>query len=180
MTITGSNFTDVDSVTFGDVAANFVIDSDTSIHAIAPQHPSGDVIITISTPDGNTAISEAGAFTYTGVVSPNLTGVTIPRGGSLSPALDCTQKHPLLVFMPDGWESAVLSFCISIDDVEYFDLFQANTEVFVNVTPHTATVVPPEWFMVGCYVKFRSGTTKAPVVQDDDRTFMVVLADPGR
>ena len=177
VTITGSNFSEVDSVAFGDVAANFVIDSDTSIQATAPNHPNGAVNITISTPDGNTAVSDAGAFTYAGVVSQNLTGVTIPGDGSLSTALDCTIKHPMLIFMPEGWDSAVLSFSISLDDDVYFDLWRDNKEMFVNVTPNTATVIRPEWFLVGCYVKFRSGFSKSSVPQSDDRTFMVVMAD---
>lgn len=175
VTITGSAFGEVDSVTFGDVAAEFVIDSDTAITTIAPAHPNGAVDITISTPDGNTAVSDADAFIFTGAVSTDLIGVTIRDGKSLSSAVDCTQKHPLVVIMPEGWDAAVLSFCISIDDINYYDLYQRNTELFVNVTPGTATVIPPEWFVVDCYVKFRSGTSAKPVAQKDDRTFMVVL-----
>ena len=177
VTITGSSFSEVDSVTFGDVAASFVIDSDTSITAEAPQHPNGAVVVTISTPDGNSAISDADAFTYTGAVSPDLTGVTIPHGDALSSALDCTLKHPLLIFMPEGWDSALLSFCISLDDVVYSDLYNDNKEVIVNVTPRAAIVLDPKWFVVGCYIKFRAGTTSGPVPQSDDRTFMVVMSD---
>ena len=173
VTITGTSFTDVDSVTFGDVAANYVIDSDTQITAEAPQHPNGDVVITVSTPDGNTT----GDFTYAGVVSSDLTGVTIQRGESLSSALDCTLKHPLLVFMPEGWDSAVLSFSISLDDETYFDLRNSDKEVVVNVTPNTATVIDSKWFVTGCYVKFRSGSVNDPVPQSDDRTFRIVLGN---
>ena len=173
VTITGSGFTGVDSVTFGDVAASFVIDSDSSITTIAPEHPNGDVVITVSTPDGNTT----GDFSYTGAVSPDLTGVTIQRGESLSSALDCTLKFPLLIFMPEGWDAAVLSFCISIGDLAYFDLRDGEGEMVVNLFPHTAAVIDPEWFVTGCYVKFRSGFGREPVAQTDDRTFMVVMAD---
>ena len=171
--ITGSGFSEVDSVTFGDVAANFTVDSDSSITADAPHHPNGDVVITVSTPDGNTT----GAFTYTGAIL-NLTGVTIPSGESLSSALDCTLKHPLLIFMPrEGWDAAVLSFCISVDDVHYYDLYENNKELFVNVTPNTATVIDPKWFVTGCYVKFRAGFSREPLPRSDDRTFMVVMGE---
>ena len=174
VTITGSGFSEVDSVTFGDVAANYVIDSDTSITAEAPHHPNGAVVITISTLDGNTT----GEFTYAGGVSPDLTGVTIPTGEALSSALDCTLKHPLLIFMPtEGWDAAVLSFSISMDDVHYFDLYDNNKEVSVNVTPNTVTAVDEKWFITGCYVKFRAGSSKDPKPRSDDRTFMVVMAD---
>ena len=174
VTITGSGFSNVDSVTFGDVAANYVIDSDTQITALAPQHPNGDVVITVSTPDGNTEST----FTYSGAVSSNLTGVTIQRGEALSSALDCTLQHPMLIFMPtEGWDAAVLSFSISVDDVHYFDLYDNNKEVFVNVTPNTVTVIDEKWFVVGCYVKFRAGFSKDPLPRSDDRTFMVVMAD---
>ena len=158
VTITGTSFTDVDSVTFGDVAANYVIDSDTQITADAPHHPNGDVVITVSTPDGNTT----GAFTYAGVVSSDLTGVTIQRGEALSSALDCTLKHPLLIFMPtEGWDSAVLSFSISLDGRDhYFDLYDNNKQVVVNVTPNTVTVIDEKWFVTGCYVKFRAGSVQ--------------------
>ena len=175
--ISGSNFAEVDSVTFGDVAASFVIDSDDSITAVAPQHPSGAVNVMISTPDGNTAISDADAFTYTGVTSQNLTGVTIPRGEALSSALDCMTRFPLLIFMPEGWDAAFLSFRVSVDDVNYFDLYSDNKEVFVNVTPGTVSVIKPEWFVVGCYVKFRAGSANSPVALSEDRTFTDVLSD---
>ncbi len=67
VTISGKYFTEAYSVTFGGTPArSFTVTSDTSIHAIAPPHPSGTVDIQVSTPGGSSNITSADHFTYGG------------------------------------------------------------------------------------------------------------------
>lgn len=65
VTITGSNFSGVTSVTFDGVeATSFVVNSPTQIMAVAPQHPIGTVDIIVTTKGGASALSANDQFTY--------------------------------------------------------------------------------------------------------------------
>jgi hypothetical protein len=61
--ISGSGFTHVTSVQFGSSAAGYSINSDTSITALSPPG-TGSVNITVTTPQGTSAISSADVFFY--------------------------------------------------------------------------------------------------------------------
>ena len=64
VTITGTGFTDATGVSFGSTAAtNVSVESATSITALAPSG-SGVVDVTVTTPDGTSAVSAADQFTY--------------------------------------------------------------------------------------------------------------------
>ena len=73
VTITGSNLTGATGVTFGGTAGtDLTVDSDTQITIITPAHPAGAVDITISTPGGQTILTDS--FTYL-VATPTVTVV---------------------------------------------------------------------------------------------------------
>lgn len=77
VTITGSGFTGATAVHFGvALATGVVVVSDTSITAISPSG-TGTVDVTVTTPGGTTAVSEADQFTYV------LVGVVTGPPGSL-------------------------------------------------------------------------------------------------
>ncbi len=61
VTISGSNLTFTDSVTFGGIPAAFVVVSDSVVVATAPAHAAGTVSVQVHTPAGN---SNAVPFTY--------------------------------------------------------------------------------------------------------------------
>jgi hypothetical protein len=75
--ITGTGFTGSTIVDFGATSASFVVTSDTSITATAPEESVGMVDVRVTTPDGTSAVGEADEFTFTAVT---VTGVS-PRSG---------------------------------------------------------------------------------------------------
>jgi hypothetical protein len=76
--ITGSNFTNATSVTFGGTAAGFTVNSDSMITATVPAGAPGTVTVQVTTPFGPATTS----FTYTTVGSPTVSSVTPPSGSS--------------------------------------------------------------------------------------------------
>jgi hypothetical protein len=85
ITISGSNFFGASAVSFGGVpGASFVLNSPTSITAVSPAHSVGLVDITVTTPDGTSAVSSSDQYTFAtpGVpVVTNLSASTGPTGG---------------------------------------------------------------------------------------------------
>jgi len=82
--------------------------------------------------------------------------------------------------MPTQWTSANLTFQISSDGVTFEDLFDiAGQEIMVNVIPGTVVRLSNNWVTSPVYLKFRSGTRKAPVVQSADRVFGVTVQGAG-
>ena len=71
--LTGSNFAEVESVTFGGQPAQFTVDSDTQLTAVVPPWPRlGPVAVTVATAAGR---AEApGGYSYEGCVVPRLKG----------------------------------------------------------------------------------------------------------
>ena len=78
MTILGTGLAGATAVTFGSTAASsFLINSATSITAVAPEEPAGQIAIQVTTPAGT---SSAAKTNYT--VTPTVTGVS-PASESL-------------------------------------------------------------------------------------------------
>jgi alpha-tubulin suppressor-like RCC1 family protein len=77
--ITGTNLTLATAVKFGSASASYEVNSDTSITAVSPPG-SGTVDVTVTTPGGTSATSEADRYTY---VAPTVTGVSPERGSPL-------------------------------------------------------------------------------------------------
>lgn len=81
--ITGTGFTGATAVNFGGNGASFTVDSDTQIRAISP--PSTSTFsrhVWVVTPAGQSVVSSADRFGYTGSV-PALTAIT-PSGGPVT------------------------------------------------------------------------------------------------
>ncbi|WEK58165.1 MAG: IPT/TIG domain-containing protein [Candidatus Brevundimonas phytovorans] len=77
--ITGTDFSDVTGVRFGDTPAmNFTVDSETQITAIAPASAGGPVDVRVSTTGGTSATSAADQFTYLAV--PTVTAISPSSG----------------------------------------------------------------------------------------------------
>ena len=106
-----------------------------------------------------------------------LTGPTIAAGQSLSSSLDVTAGFPALIMMPAAWTDAQLTFLASIDGATFSDLFTASGgELIANVIPGGTALMLDEAKMRGLlYLKFRSGTRAAPIVQEEQRNFIVVV-----
>ncbi len=83
VTITGTNFTGTTSVSFGSEAAvSWVLNSDTSITAVAPAQAAGTVDITVTTYAGTSATGSGDQFTYSAASTPSISSVT-PSSGSV-------------------------------------------------------------------------------------------------
>lgn len=84
--VTGTNFIGVTGVRFGASTASYVVNSPTSITALAPPGASGTVDVTVTTGAGTSATNAADQFTY--VVSPpvaNPVSVTVAYGSAGNP-----------------------------------------------------------------------------------------------
>jgi hypothetical protein len=114
------------------------------------------------------------------VVRP-IVSLIIPAGQVLSAGVDCSEGYLARIQMPSTWNSANLSFQISHDGVQYYDLLDNNgKEALMAVIPGTARMVREEPWSSGIgWWKLRSGSRANPIVQDTDRTFMITLAPPG-
>jgi alpha-tubulin suppressor-like RCC1 family protein len=78
VTITGASFTEVESVKFGSTdAANYTVNSASSITAVSPPETPRKVHVTVTTPIGTSALSSKDYFKYT----PTVTSVS-PNSGS--------------------------------------------------------------------------------------------------
>jgi hypothetical protein len=77
----GTGFTTATGVYFGGVPASvFGVSSDSLILALSPPHPDGVVDITVSNPNGTSAVSSADQFTYTQGSAPVVTALFQPSG----------------------------------------------------------------------------------------------------
>ncbi len=74
--LTGTNFLNASGVSFGGVAASFLIVSATTIQATAPPQTAGPLDITVSNDGGTSALSGADRFTYVAASAPAVTGVS--------------------------------------------------------------------------------------------------------
>jgi hypothetical protein len=107
----------------------------------------------------------------------------IPAGQSLSAGVDCSEGYLSRMQMPMEWTPANLSFQISDDNVNYFDLIDHVTglEALIPVKAGTARMFQVDQWARGIgWWKIRSGPSVQPVVQQAARTFKVTLAPPGQ
>jgi hypothetical protein len=99
VTITGSGFTDATAVNFGDIPVRaFTINPEkTQIRVTSPAHASGTVHVTVDTPGGTSATSDADQFTYSPV--PTVSSATTNAAGTVititfsKEMVDPTSKH---------------------------------------------------------------------------------------
>jgi len=111
---------------------------------------------------------------------------TIPAGSSMSNSADCRGSIRILrCIMPTEWTRAPLSFQLSVDDVEYGDLYHTTPENFdpfevvaPEVVPGSVVTLPPNMSSTVFYVRVRSGPRVAPVKQAADRVIKFVLEMP--
>ena len=77
----------------------------------------------------------------------------IPAGTSISEGLQCLSGKIVRIGMPDDWTAAPLTFRVSPNGVNYFDLFHTQVtigafnpfEVIVpTVIPHSMLSLPPD------------------------------------
>ena len=103
---------------------------------------------------------------------------TITAGQSLSSPIDCRSGAPLLLFMPPQWTPARMSYQLSSDNVNFYDLYDRNArEIAVNVRAGTVVRLNPEWTesALGCWLKIRSGSSDMATIQAANRSFTMLI-----
>lgn len=104
--------------------------------------------------------------------------LTIAAGQSISAPVDCGLGELVRLYTPAAWTPANLTFALSPDNVLYGDLFDAvGQEQIVAIRANAGMVIGLQWRAVA-WVKFRSGTRDAPIVQTAARQFKLVLNPP--
>lgn len=94
-----------------------------------------------------------------------LSSINIQAGEFLSSVLNCGTGAVVMIYIPEDWTSAQISFRVSHDSTNFFDLFDRSArEVAFNVVPGTAILLELGWAPV-LYLKLRSGTRDNPVPQ---------------
>lgn len=94
----------------------------------------------------------------------------IPNGQALSDVLDAS-AHLLSAVAVDGWTAAVMTFSVSTDGVTFRDLYDdQGIEVSIPVSSNKQFYLDPSYFAGVGFVRFRSGTSAAPVNQGAERT----------
>lgn len=108
------------------------------------------------------------------------TTVTIANGASLSDAADLDQYTLAAVVLPGTWTAAGLTFQVTYDGTNYFDLSDYfDGEVTVSSTIAVASKaisLRPSQFLRVAGVKVRSGTSGTPVNQGGARILTLVYS----
>jgi hypothetical protein len=100
---------------------------------------------------------------------------TISAGQSLSNVIDCSTGAPVLVYVPQLWTPSRLSFQVSPDGTNFYDLFDQNAlEIAFNVAAGTAVLLALNWAPL-LYFKVRSGSRDLAVSQQADRPIIVTI-----
>lgn len=101
---------------------------------------------------------------------------TIPAGQSLSNSVDCSAGRPLFLGTPANWTPAPITFLISTDNINFFELADANgNPKLVNFAPNAGMPFTQSFAQYITAAKIGSGTRANPVVQEDDAQFVIEL-----
>ncbi len=97
---------------------------------------------------------------------------TIALGESLSVAVDLASSRLAAILIPSDWTAAAITYQVSLDGVNYGDLYDGATEASISsasvVAGRVLRLPRSEWAGVR-YLKIRSGTSAAPVSQVAER-----------
>lgn len=107
-----------------------------------------------------------------------INGPVIAAGESLSDALDCTSGQIVRITTPYEWTPANLSFQVSSDGLGFNDLYAQGREVMIRCGPQWGLIIPAEYVPSLAFLKFRSGTSRWPVLQEARRQFAVAVLTP--
>jgi hypothetical protein len=102
--------------------------------------------------------------------------VTIAAATNLSPSIDLTAGSIAYIVCPDVWDAADISFQVSVDNINFYDLFDNEAyEVIRPVVPGGVIALNAALTQPALHAKIRSGSRADPVTQTADRIFTLVL-----
>jgi hypothetical protein len=94
----------------------------------------------------------------------------IANAASLSRVIDLGGKRLAGIVMPSGWTAAALTFQVSPDGQNFFNLYDAfGTEVTVQAALSRAISLSAVDWLAFRFIKIRSGTSAVPVAQGAER-----------
>jgi hypothetical protein len=105
-------------------------------------------------------------------------GPVFAAGESLSSGIDISAGNIIRITAPVGWTPANMTFQISSDGASgYNDLYDAEgNEITIAMRgDNSAIIVRDAWSRYINFIKFRSGTAKYPVPQEEGRLFAVAV-----
>jgi hypothetical protein len=103
------------------------------------------------------------------------TPLSIPNGVALSSVLDCLGVMPVGIFLPSAWTTAQVSFQVSPDNSNWYNLYDKIGEVLYPAAASEYLALDPTQFAGARYLRVRSGTNGTPVNQAADRSLTVIL-----
>jgi hypothetical protein len=103
------------------------------------------------------------------------TTVTIANGASLSGAVDLKGRKLVAIIMPASWTAASLTFQGSVNDTDYFDLYDGATERALTVAASRYVMQNIGDWVGARYLKVRSGTSGSAVNQGGARVITLVV-----
>jgi hypothetical protein len=108
--------------------------------------------------------------------SPSVVQAPIAAGQSLSAPINLGAQALHGIVVPAGWTAAGLSFQVSPDGVNFYELYNiGGTEVTATAAANTYIALDPTlWRTINC-LKIRSGTAAAPVAQVSAAALQLVV-----
>ena len=101
---------------------------------------------------------------------------TILNGASMSDILDLRGVSAVRFIMPAAWTAAALTFQVSVDGTNFFDLYDnLGIEKNIPVVASRAINLDVSELAFIDYLKIRSGTSGTPVNQGADRVISVIV-----
>jgi hypothetical protein len=104
-----------------------------------------------------------------GLMAKAAVNVTIAAGAQLSDAADLSSSTLSMILVPQQWTAAKLSFQVSGDNVNFYDLIDDETQRAVHTIAQAGCATPVTAEVGGTFVKLRSGLPEHPINQDDVR-----------
>ena len=104
-------------------------------------------------------------------------GPVIEAGESLSTAVDCSAGRLVRITTPAGWGAgAPITFQVSSDGLGFNDLYDEDgREVQFLIGPNRAIFMASTYWENFPHLKFRSGRSQYPIIQEERREFAVAL-----
>ena len=106
-----------------------------------------------------------------------INGPTIAEGESLSDACDLGGGKVVRITTPWRWENNQLTFQISSNGTDWFDLWMFNEEVTLACGKSRGIVIMRD-FPSTAHMKIRAGSAAHPAIQPVSQEFAVAVETP--
>ena len=181
VTISGCGFQGTTAVSFGGTpAANFVVNSDSSITATAPTHAEGTVDITVTTSIGTSATGSSDAFTFNAPACPGLCVSVGDRSMFEGDAGTHTMMFPVTLSAPAS-TTVTVQYTITGDTQPGYTATggtKAGTSADFKLKTGTITFTPNARTGKTPIAKAVSVTVFGDTTAEPDQTFAVTLSNP--